>query len=204
MVSGSSAYHQQDSGIMTYPGAGWRRVMFRAPIVLWRLGLGSFLGRFLLLVTHTGRKSGLPRRVVVEYHTLDGTPIVPCAFGPRAQWYRNLEADPYVTVQDSDGAQSMQARRITDEEELLAVYAVLKGRNPLLLDRYLGTIGVPNTAEDVLYYKRQVYFIAFEPTDMPTPPPLEADLKWVWGLLLAAHLAMRWWGWRRSRRNAAG
>lgn len=170
---------------MTYPSGGWQRLMFKAPITLWRLGLGQLMGRHLLLFTHTGRKSGLPRRTMVEYHRLDGTRYVPVAFGPRAQWYRNLEADPLVTVQDAYGTHAMRARRVTDPEELLAVYALMQGRNPVMLGWYLESLGIPNTAEAVLEHKDQIYFVAFDETDAPTPPPLAADLTWVWGVVAA-------------------
>ena len=42
------------------------RALVRAPIWLYRLGLGGLLGRRFLLLTYTGRKSGRPRQVVLE------------------------------------------------------------------------------------------------------------------------------------------
>lgn len=185
---------------MVYPRGGWRRWMFRAPLILWRLGLGPLLGRGMLLITHTGRVSGLPRRTMVEYHVMDGTRYAPCAFGPRAQWYRNIQADPLVTVQDAYGTHAMRARRVTDPEELLAIYALMQGRNPVMLGWYLRSLGIPNTAQDVLQARDRVYFVAFEPTDAPTPPPLEADLQWAWVIVvILSGLALL-----RPRRRRAG
>ncbi|MBN2472543.1 MAG: nitroreductase family deazaflavin-dependent oxidoreductase [Anaerolineae bacterium] len=191
-------YHQHDSGFMTYPRGGWRRWLFRAPLVLWRLGLGDLLGRSLLLITHTGRRSGLPRRTLVEYHVLDSTRYAPVAFGPRAQWYRNISADPLVTVQDAYGTHAMRARRVTDPEELLAIYALIQARNPVMLGGYLRSLGIPNTAQDVLQARDQVYIVAFEPSDAPTPPSLEADLKWVWAIVLILSGLALLRPWRRA------
>ncbi|GAB4573217.1 MAG: hypothetical protein Kow0077_14970 [Anaerolineae bacterium] len=185
--------------LMQYPDAGWLRKLFRMPLVLWRMGLGPLLGHYLLVLTHTGRKSGLPRRTMVEYHRMDRTLYVPVAFGPRAQWYQNVLADPYVTVQTAAGTLGMTARRVTDPEELLAVYALLRQRNPVMLGWYLESLGIPDTAEDVLRHKDSVYFVALEETDHPTPPPLEEDLVWVWGVL-----AMLLAGWRALRRRKRG
>jgi deazaflavin-dependent oxidoreductase (nitroreductase family) len=192
---------QQDQGIMTYPAVGWRKAMFKAPIFLWRMGLGPILGQMLMLITHTGRRSGLPRRTMVEYHTLDGQRYAPCAFGARAQWYRNIMADPYVTIQTAAGTEHVKARRVTDSEELLAVYALLRQRNPIMLDWYLQTLGIAPNPDSFLANKDRVYIVAFDPADGPTPPPLEADLKWVWGVV-AALIVLRWLF--RPRRKVGG
>lgn len=48
------------------PRTRMQRALFRAPILLDRLGLGGLLGHRFLLLTHTGRTSGRPRQVVLE------------------------------------------------------------------------------------------------------------------------------------------
>jgi hypothetical protein len=48
------------------PPSGLRRLLFRAPIRLYRWHLGWLLGGRCLLLTHTGRTSGLPRQAVLE------------------------------------------------------------------------------------------------------------------------------------------
>jgi deazaflavin-dependent oxidoreductase (nitroreductase family) len=186
-----ASFEQQLKGLMAYPQTGWHRAVFKLPIVLWRMGLGPLLGRGLLLITHTGRKSGLPRRTMVEYHRMDERFYVPCAFGARAQWYRNIEADPFVTIQVGNMTRSARARRVVDDEELLAVYALMRQRNPVMLDWYLQSLDIAPDPECLLDHKDRVYFVTFEPTDVPTPPPLEADLKWVWNVL-AALMFLRW------------
>lgn len=60
--------------------------------------LGSpFVGYFLVLTT-TGRRSGLPRRTPLNYAIVDGDVYVLSGFGTRADWYRNLVADPRVVL----------------------------------------------------------------------------------------------------------
>ena len=119
----NEAFVQKDQGFLTYPSNGWRRAMFRWPVQLWRLGLGPVIGRFMVLISHTGRKSGLTRRTMTELHVVNGKKYAPSGFGRRAQWYRNIEADPRVTIQTADGAESAIARRVTDDDELLAACA---------------------------------------------------------------------------------
>lgn len=191
---------QQDKGVMSYPVKPWQRAMFKWPVNLWRLGLGPFVGQVLLLITHTGRKSGLPRRTLVEYHRMGDQLYIPCGFGERAQWYQNIKADPYVTIQASDEAQSVRARRVTDDEELLAIYTVINQKNPVMLGWYLDSLGIQPEPEDILAKKDRLIFLTFEPTDVPTPPPLEADLTWVWGVIGLIVVGLLW-AFRPRRRE---
>jgi len=52
------------------------------------------------MLEHTGRKSGLPRYVVLEVvdRPSPSEHVVVAGFGPRAQWYRNVLADPRVHI----------------------------------------------------------------------------------------------------------
>ncbi|MEV4158495.1 nitroreductase family deazaflavin-dependent oxidoreductase, partial [Nocardia salmonicida] len=61
------------------PPTGIRRLMFRAPIHLYRLRLGWLFGGRLLLLDHAGRVSGKPRQAVievVEHDSVDGSYVV--------------------------------------------------------------------------------------------------------------------------------
>lgn len=62
------------------------RTLTRAPIWIYRAGLGFVFGSRLLMLEHTGRKSGLPRQVVLEVvdHPAPDTYVVPSGFGERA------------------------------------------------------------------------------------------------------------------------
>ncbi len=182
---------QKDQGFMTYPASGWHKLAFKAPVHLWRLGLEPLMGKVFMLITHTGRKSGLPRRTLVEYHTAEGNKYVPCAFGERAQWYKNIVADPNVTIQTAGGAESMKARRVTEDEELRTAVNLLRWRNPKMLGWYLQSVGVEDNFKDISANKDRIHIITFDPTDEPTPPPLEADLKWVWGMVAGFFLLRR-------------
>ena len=39
----SAADLQNERGFMVYPSGGWRKAMFKAPLYLWRMGLGMLL-----------------------------------------------------------------------------------------------------------------------------------------------------------------
>lgn len=76
------------------------RWLVRAPIHLYRAGLGFLLGDRMLLLTHRGRSSGRPRQVVLEVSArpADDHLVVVSGLGPRSQWLRNLAAEPRVLV----------------------------------------------------------------------------------------------------------
>jgi deazaflavin-dependent oxidoreductase (nitroreductase family) len=166
------------------------RALFKAPILFWRLGLDPLVNRRFVLISHTGRKSGLTRRVITEYVRLDdGRIAIVSGYGDAAQWYRNLMAVPAVTLQSNDGIAHVRAYRITDEGELQQVYARLMSASQPFLLAYLNSVGVPATLHDVLAQRDRLHFIAFSPTDERTPPPLDADLAWVPVAALLATLA---------------
>jgi len=76
------------------------RWIVRAPVWLYRARLGFMLGPRLLMLEHTGRKTGIRRYVVLEAvdHPDRGTYIVAAGFGDRAQWLRNVRASLRVRV----------------------------------------------------------------------------------------------------------
>jgi deazaflavin-dependent oxidoreductase (nitroreductase family) len=50
-------------------------------------------------ITTTGRQSGLPRRLEIVFHRIDGKMWISGMPSPRKRsWIANLEADPHLTV----------------------------------------------------------------------------------------------------------
>ncbi len=81
---------------------GIGRFFFRAPIFLYRVGLGGLLGKRFLLLNHIGRKSGLPRQAVLEvvnYDRSNNTYFIAAGFGKKSHWYRNILAHPEINIQ---------------------------------------------------------------------------------------------------------
>ena len=176
-----------------YPRTRWARSIARAPLVLWRLGLGPVIGRLMLVLTTTGRKSGLPRQAMVEYHMFNGRKYAPSGFGAQAQYYQNIMVNPYVTIQTAAGTERAIAARVTDDEELLAVFEQIKRDDPaFLLNSYFRSLGIEPTNEDILAHKDRIYLLRFDPVEEKTPPGLEVDLAWLWPVVLAGLVGF-WW-----------
>ena len=75
------------------PPSGFSRLLWRAPIWLYRAGLGWMMGNRFLLLNHIGRKSGLPRQAVVEVvvsNDEEGTFTIASGFGAKSDWYQNI------------------------------------------------------------------------------------------------------------------
>ncbi|HSE45586.1 MAG TPA: nitroreductase family deazaflavin-dependent oxidoreductase [Gemmatimonadales bacterium] len=72
------------------------RWIVRAPVWLYRARLGFVFGSRLLMLEHTGRKSGAARYVVLEVVDAPSPDVrvVASGFGERAQWLRNVRANP--------------------------------------------------------------------------------------------------------------
>jgi deazaflavin-dependent oxidoreductase (nitroreductase family) len=60
--------------------------------------VGSPLTGYFLTLTTTGRRSGLPHQTPLNYAILNGRIYLLSGFGVHADWYRNLTAEPRVTV----------------------------------------------------------------------------------------------------------
>ncbi|HEX3678525.1 MAG TPA: nitroreductase family deazaflavin-dependent oxidoreductase [Galbitalea sp.] len=76
------------------------RWIVRAPIFLYKWRLGGIFGTRLLMLEHTGRKSGLARFAMVEIidRPASGGLVIVSGFGEKAQWYRNVVANPRVRI----------------------------------------------------------------------------------------------------------
>lgn len=150
------------------PPTGWKRVAARAPVHLYRAGLGSLFGRRMMLLIHTGRTSGQARRVVIEVVTRSTEPqswTVASGFGPRAQWYRNLRHTPQATIQVGRRYHAVTAHFLTAEEggEVMARYAPVHPRAAKALCQYMG-FRTDGTAESFRAAGEQIPFVRLDAT----------------------------------------
>lgn len=104
------------------------RALFRLPIFLYRMNLGFLLGGRFLMLTHIGRKSGLPRQAVIEVVDHDkaaGVYYVAAAWREKSDWYLNVLKNPRVKVQVGNRkfeADAVQKSR-KEAEDILWEYA---------------------------------------------------------------------------------
>lgn len=125
------------------------RPIARAPIALYRVGLGGLLGQRFVLLEHRRRRSGLIRQVVLETLSVEQNVIhVVSGYGWSAQWLRNVRADPRVRVTCGWARPRGARTQVLPPDEAVAVLANYRQRHPLAA-RVLGpALGLPQLASD--------------------------------------------------------
>jgi len=120
----------------------------RAPIWIHKVRAGAVFGSRILMIEHIGRKSGAPRYVVVEVidHPAPDTYVVSSGFGRKAEWFRNIQANPRVRVYAGSRAPAPATARILDQLEADHALAVYRTQHPRawqqfkpMLEETLGT-----------------------------------------------------------------
>jgi deazaflavin-dependent oxidoreductase (nitroreductase family) len=105
------------------PGPLWR-VIFKQPIWIYKLGLGWLIGKRVLLLHTTGRKTGKHRITPLEYSYDPAADVytVMAGWSGKTDWYRNACANPHVYVQVGRRAFHAVARPVSREgvAEMLA------------------------------------------------------------------------------------
>ena len=125
------------------PPHGFKRLLLRAPIWFYRLGLGWLLGKRFLLLHHLGRRSGLPRQTVLEvvkYHPDTVAYCVASGYGERSDWYRNLLKTPAARMQVGNRRMNVMAHPLTPEQsgEAMVDYARRYPKAARLICRQVG------------------------------------------------------------------
>ncbi len=125
------------------PPSGISRILFRAPIWLYKLNLGWIMGKRFLKITHTGRKSGKPRHVILEvvkFEPSKETYYIAAAWGEKSDWVKNIRANPQVQVQIGQQKMTMLAEQLNPEqgEAIILDYAHRHPTAMINLARFMG------------------------------------------------------------------
>lgn len=97
---------------------GLARFALRLPIWLFHAHLGWVLGTRFVLLTHIGRKSGLPRQTVLEivrYDRATGACVVASGWGVKSDWVQNVTANPNIVYQVQNKRMVGLAKRLSPD-----------------------------------------------------------------------------------------
>jgi deazaflavin-dependent oxidoreductase (nitroreductase family) len=89
--------------------------------------------RVVMLLTTTGRKSGLPRQTPLQYEKVDGDYYIASARGRDADWFKNIRANPKVHVQIRDREFDATAEPVTDPIRIADFIELRLKRHPLMI-----------------------------------------------------------------------
>lgn len=117
----------------------------------YRLGLGPLIGRVILLLTTTGRKTGLARITPLQYELIDGDYYIGAALGLKSDWVRNLIAEPQVQFRVKNEIYHGRAEVITDVEKIVEYIEHRIDQRPLMIRLIMWLDGFkPNPSREEL------------------------------------------------------
>lgn len=132
---------------------------------LYRTPLHMLMGRMILLLTTTGRKSGLPRTTPLQYEVVDGAYCLGSARGQHADWFQNILAHRQVEIQVKSRCYRAVAEPITDPARIADFLALRLRRHPLMVGMILRMDGLPRhpSRADLLAYAGRLAMVIIRP-----------------------------------------
>jgi deazaflavin-dependent oxidoreductase (nitroreductase family) len=111
---------------------------------LYALGLGPIVGRIILLLTTTGRRSGLKRVTPLQYEKIGEDYYVGSARGVRSDWVRNIQACQQVEVRVGSKQFTGTAEVVTDPCKFADFIELRLARHPGMIGFIMETAhGLP-------------------------------------------------------------
>lgn len=149
---------------------GLMRLFLRTPILFYRAHLGWLLGGRFIMLTHLGRKSGLPRQVVLEvvHHDLQTDAyFVAAGWRGKADWFLNTQLNPAVQVMVGRRTfkASAQVIQLVEAANTFYIYAL---RHPLAfyeISHLMMGKALQPTEEDCLRLARSVPLVMLKPVE---------------------------------------
>jgi len=133
---------------------------------LYAIGLGPLIGRIILLLTTTGRKSGLKRVTPLQYEEIGGKYYLGSARGLQADWVRNIQANASVHIRVKSLSFQGQAEVITDPSRFADFVETRLKRHPLMLGLIMQKVhGLPKepSREQLEKLAEKEAFVIVEP-----------------------------------------
>jgi deazaflavin-dependent oxidoreductase (nitroreductase family) len=155
-------------------------------LTLWRLGLARYgnpsrFGGAIMVIKHTGRKSGLTRFAPVNYHETEQAVYCTAGFGAQTDWYQNILENPDVELWLPDSRWEGIAEDISHSQDRVDLL-----RQVLIASGFAGPLfGVnPRQMADKDFEKLLEHYrlIRIRKSAPATGPGGPGDLAWVWPL----------------------
>ena len=180
----------------------------RVMVLMWRLGFGRWLDRpamggCIMVLTHTGRKSGQRRRTPVNYARVGNDVYCTAGFGAGTDWYRNILAHPNVEVWLPDGWWAGVADDVTEwpaGRRLPILRQVLI--NSGFAARLAGIDPQQMSDTELAAATASYRLVRIERTVARTGHDGPGDLAWIWQVTTAGLGIALLWRWGRRGKEA--
>jgi deazaflavin-dependent oxidoreductase (nitroreductase family) len=158
-------YRRHEPGMITMAHKQLRPPDASIIKALYTVGLGRLIGRMILLLTTTGRKSGLPRVTPLQYEEIDGAWYVASAHGTTADWFRNILANRHVQVRVKACHVHGLAEPITNPRQIADFLELRLQRHPTMIRAILRSEGLPAhpSRADLEAYARKLAMVIIRP-----------------------------------------
>lgn len=132
---------------------------------LYTIGLGPLVGRLVLLLTTTGRKSGLPRVTALQYEEINGAIYLGSSKGIHADWVKNIQCNPKVAIRVKNRRFDGTAEIVTDRDRVADFMQVRLNRHPRMIGMIMKSEGLPDKPgrNDLLEYARKIAMVIVKP-----------------------------------------
>ena len=136
------------------------------PRLLYAIGLGSLVGRLVLLLTTTGRKTGRQRITAVGYEQMQGEFYLPSVIrGVQSDWYQNAKANPHVHIRVGTREFDGLAEPVTEVRRIVEVIQCGLRRHPWISGVFFAIQGLPGkpSREDLEAYAAKIAMLTVRP-----------------------------------------
>jgi deazaflavin-dependent oxidoreductase (nitroreductase family) len=108
----------------------WLRALLKVPPLIYYGPLAELMrARCVLVLTTRGRRSGVPRTGAVSFMPLEDHFVVFSGWGIGSNWYRNIRANPDVTIKVGRRRLRATARVVEDPERRRALMHQMQARS---------------------------------------------------------------------------
>ena len=135
--------------------------------VLYAMGLGPLIGRIILLLTTTGRRSGMKRVTPLQYEMIGSDYYLGAARGVKADWVRNIQSNPQVEMRVGAKYFCGTAEIITDPSKFADFMEVRLERHPRMIGLIMQKVhGLPKrpSREQLEGLAKDEVFVIVHPT----------------------------------------
>lgn len=133
--------------------------------LLYRIGLGRLIGKLILLLTTTGRKSGLPRVALLAYDEI--RVLLYLAGGVESDWFKNAKAHPRVHIRVGSREFDGIAEAVTDPCRIADLIQHRLRRHPRIVSAILAAEGLPRspTRDELEAHARKLAMLIVRPIE---------------------------------------
>jgi len=146
-------------------GIVWQMMRWLNPFLERRFRSGGKPGQFILLLTTTGRRTGIDHTTPLQYEQIEDAYYVGSARGQSADWCRNIIASPEVKVEIAGESFKAYAEVITDAEEIADFMELRLKRRPHMIGTLLRLEGLRSgfTRQELVEFAAKKAIVVIRP-----------------------------------------